>query len=278
MQYIIYMDESGKEGRFFGNFYGGALVRSKDYNYVVTSLTKKKEKLGLNNEIKWQNVTTNYLDKYIQLMDLFFEFIEHDIIKMRVMFTQNYRRAKNLSKEQEKSEFLLLYYQFFKHAFGLKYSNYNTDREVALRLYFDQLPVAPSDEEMFKSYVQRLVQQEFSLDANLSLNNEDITGVNSKEHVILQYMDVVLGSMYFRLNDLHKEKPIGKRTRGKRTIAKEKLYKHIIHHIRRIYPNFNIGMSTGHQNDRTNRWKHPYRHWLFVANEHEIADEYRKRK
>jgi hypothetical protein len=77
-------------------------------------------------------------------------------------------------------------------------------------------------------------------------------------------LDVVLGSMTFRLNDKHKEKIEGKNTRGKRTVAKEKLYKHINAHIRKIYPNFNIGATTGTQSDLTNYWKHPYRHWKFT--------------
>ena len=38
--------------------------------------------------------------------------------------------------------------------------------------------------------------------------------------------------MAFRLNDKHKIKPPGQRTRGKRTIAKERLYKHISQRIR----------------------------------------------
>ncbi|BCJ87503.1 hypothetical protein skT53_24880 [Effusibacillus dendaii] len=104
---------------------------------------------------------------------------------MRVMFTHNYRRVINLTKDQRDSTFLRLYYQFFKYAFGLPY--------------------------------------------------------------------------------------------GKRTIAKEKLYKHINKRIREIYPNFNIGISAGTKNIH-DRWLHPYRHWLFVPSQHKIAPEYTKKK
>jgi hypothetical protein len=85
----------------------------------------------------------------------------------------------------------------------------------------------------------------------------------------MQCLDVVLGSMQFRLNDKHKEKPEGSRFRGKRTIAKEKLYKYISQRIRKIYPNFNIGVSTA-RSDVRNSWLHPYRHWLFKPREYEI--------
>ncbi len=82
-------------------------------------------------------------------------------------------------------------------------------------------------------------------------------------------LDVVLGSMCFRLNDKHKEIPPGKKRRGKRTIAKEKLYKHINGKIRKIRTGFNAGVNTGIIKEE-DRWSHPYRHWNFKPKEHEI--------
>ena len=78
----------------------------------------------------------------------------------------------------------------------------------------------------------------------------------SHNHLPLQFVDVVLGSIAFRLNRRH----LGK---SNRTKAKTELYKHINKKIREIYPNFNIGKSTGKKDDFTNLWKHPYRHWEF---------------
>lgn len=98
------------------------------------------------------------------------------------------------------------------------------------------------------------------------------------DHDILQCLDVVLGSIQFRLNDKHKEIPLGAKRRGKRTIAKEKLYKHINGRIREIYPGFNIGISTGVKGDKSNRWKHPYRHWLFLPANKKVDFEKTKGK
>jgi len=56
---------------------------------------------------------------------------------------------------------------------------------------------------------------------------DQIAEVKSHNHVLLQCVDIVLGAIQFRLNDLHKVTPEGKWRRGKRTIAKEKLYKMI---------------------------------------------------
>ena len=73
-------------------------------------------------------------------------------------------------------------------------------------------------------------------------------------------MDIILGSINFKLNNLDKVKIEGANKRGRRTIAKEKLYKVILKNIREIYPNFNIGITTGIRGNIKNRWLDPYRH------------------
>ena len=102
------------------------------------------------------------------------------------------------------------------------------------------------------------------MNGRLHIREGDVAEVCSHDHVILQCTDIVLGAMYFRLNNLHKEKPVGSRTRGKRTIAKEKLYKHINAQISNILPNFNIGMSTGSRGYQNPSWELPYSHWKFI--------------
>lgn len=79
---------------------------------------------------------------------------------------------------------------------------------------------------MFKGYIYAL--NDFFCINNVHIYNEDIAEVDSKNHVILQCMDVILGAMNFKLNNMDKEKIPGSYKRGKRTIAKEKLYKNIL--------------------------------------------------
>jgi hypothetical protein len=155
-----------------------------------------------------------------------------------------------------------------KHAFGLQYSN-STNSPIQVRLYFDDLPDTREKVANFKVYIAGLNRFRQFEDANIKIPLDQIAEVNSHDHPVLQCLDVVLGSMQFRLNDKHKEKPEGSRVRGKRTIAKEKLYVYINQRIRKIYPNFNIGISTA-RSDVRNTWLHPYRHWLFKPKEHEI--------
>lgn len=262
MQYIIYTDESVQQGKYHSNFYGGALVRSTDLDTVKSILDSEKKRLGLQ-EIKWTKVSAAYLDKYLSMIKLFFDLIEAGLIKVRIMFTQNARAAVGLTREQIEESYFLLYYQFLKHAFGLIYSN-DTGRPIYLRIYMDQLPDTKAKADKFKNFIYDLQSQQEFIKANIRIRKEDIVEVNSHDHIILQCTDVVLGAMQFRLNDLHKAIPEGQTRRAAKTVAKEKMYKYINSRIRDIYPGFNIGESTGHQGEISNRWNHPYRHWKFV--------------
>jgi len=262
-QYLIYADESYRKGKFFSNFYGGALVNYINLERINKSLNDKKHELGMFQEIKWTKVTEQYLDKYIKLINFFFTFIKNNKIKIRIMFRQNAIVPKSLTKRQEENEYFLLYYQFIKHVFGIDYCNITDNDSIVLKLYFDKLPDTKKKNRIFKGHIFALNEQLYL--NNIHIFNEDITEVNSKDHVILQCMDVILGSMNFKLNDMNKEKNIDTNKRGKRTIAKEKLYKEILRNIREIYPNFNIGVSTSIRGNLLNRWKDPYRHWQFKS-------------
>ncbi|MGE5583176.1 MAG: hypothetical protein ACM3X9_11660, partial [Bacillota bacterium] len=112
MDYILYCDESEKDGRFFSNFYGGALISGRYFDKVNSELNAKKQSLNLHGEIKWSKVTQNYLGKYMQMVDAFFGYVKKDIIKVRIMFTQNCRVPVNLTGEQRENSYFMLYYQF----------------------------------------------------------------------------------------------------------------------------------------------------------------------
>ncbi len=262
-QYLIYADESHRKGKYFSNFYGGALINYTELQKVSDKLNAKKKELGLYQEVKWTKVTEQYLDKYLELMDYFFEFVKSNKIKIRIMFRQNAQVPQNLSREHEEKEYFLLYYQFIKHAFGIDYCNPKEQAQVTLKLYFDKLPDTKKKNKEFKGYIYAL--NDFFCIHNVHIYNEDIAEIDSKNHVILQCMDIILGAMNFKLNNMDKEKASGSRLRGKRTIAKEKLYKNILRNIKIIYPNFNIGVSTSSRGDFTNYWKDSYRHWCFKS-------------
>lgn len=262
MEYILYCDESSDNGGLYGDFYGGSLVQSTYLNEITNALNNKKAELNLNGEIKWTKVTENYLYKYIEMMDLFFHFVEQGKIKIRIMFRSIDALPTDVCKQTSDDKYFKLYYQFIKHAFGLKSIPLSHEPSY-IRIYLDQLPDKKEKCQKFKEFILKLPEISEFKKANIRIRKSDITEVKSHEHVILQCTDIVLGAMYFRLNNLHKVIPDGQKRRGKRTIAKEKLYKHINMLIRKILPNFNIGISTGDYGYKNAVWECPYRHWKF---------------
>lgn len=263
-EYVIYCDESESKGRHFSNFYGGALVRSQDLDSIRQAIEAKKQELNLFGEVKWSKISVNYRQKYIDLMDFFFDLIKDDKVKIRIMFTENRNRPRNLSKEQHDNQYAILYYFFIRHAFGLAFSP-KMEGGANVRVYPDEMPFSAAQVDSFKGYVTRLTDRSEFWSKGISFAAEDVTEVKSHEHDILQCLDVILGAMNFRLTRKHKDKQEGQTRRSAKTLAKLRVYNHINKRIRQIYPNFNIGITTGHQGDITNRWNHPYRHWNFTS-------------
>lgn len=277
LEYVIYTDESEKEGKYFSNFYGGLLVRSDEFAEVIESLQSCKLAHNLLSEVKWQKVTENYLDKYKALIDCLFEHVHSGRVKIRVMFTQNQFVPTGLTPEQRKNAYYLLYYQFVKHAFGLQFAP-AISGGARLRINLDQLPENREDNLRFKSFIVGLNRNPEFRKAGFRIQADQIAEVRSHDHVLLQCLDVVLGSMAFRLNDKHKEKPEGARRRGKRTVAKERLFKHILAKIKAMHAGFNVGITTGKKAGWESLWCDSYRHWKFIPKDHERDSSKTKRK
>ena len=71
-QYLIYADESHKKGEYFSNFYGSAMLEYNKLQKINNDLINKKKELNLFSEVKWNKVTMQYLNKYIELINYFF--------------------------------------------------------------------------------------------------------------------------------------------------------------------------------------------------------------
>jgi hypothetical protein len=259
--YIIYCDESADKGPKYCDFFGGCIINSEDEHEIRTALEAKKKELNLLQEIKWTKVTEQYLEKYIEIIDLFFEFVKAGKIKVRIMFRSVDDTLARQVESQVDDKYFKLYYQFIKHSFGLMHiPPENTPAKVIL--YLDTLPDKHGIRDRFKEYLASMPNTHDFKDVDLSIRMRDIIEVDSREHVLMQCTDIVLGSMNFKLNGFNKLTHPETGRRGKRTIAKEKLFKHIQEKIWEIYPRFNIGVSTG-QHEENQHWSGPYEHWVF---------------
>jgi hypothetical protein len=275
VRYVIYADESIKEGPFFSSFYGAALVRGHDLSYVEGALNRRKAELNLLGEVKWSKISEAYRDKYLAIVNTLFDLIEEDRIKVRIMFRQNLHRPLGLRQDQAENRYALLYYQLLKHAFGLQYSR-PPRGGATVQILLDQLPMTRERRATFKAFLANLTQNPQFREAGITIPLSEIGEVDSANHVVLQGLDVILGAMQFRLNDGHKAKPAEARIRGSRTRAKETVYKEILRRVQGIHPRFNIGISTAGRGE--DRWVQPYRHWLFVPREHEFDSRESLRK
>jgi len=232
---IIYTDESEQRGRHFSNFYDAALVWSHHMPKVSQDLTSAIAQLGLTGEVKWTSVTPSVLERYEAFADRVFDLVKARRLRLRIMFTQNLIQAKGLSPHHRENRYHILYYQFIKHGLGLRYAN-STQEIVRARLYVDQMPSTKEKNANFKAYVSNLSRSPEFRQARIMIPRDQIAEVRSHDHVVMQALDLVLGAVAFRLNDRHKEKPEGARRRGKRTRAKEQLYKHIHQRICQLRP------------------------------------------
>lgn len=273
---IIFCDESDSRGQYYSNFYGGVLVGSSKYLEISDRLNYKKQQLHFFGEVKWEKVSERYLDKYIQLVQAFFKEVKKGNVKVRIMFTQNYY-VPQLAPEGKDVSYFKLYYQFIKNSFGLTFIP-PAKNDIILRLLFDVFPHKKERIEQFKGFLLALNKNEWFKKSRIILLKENIAEVKSHDHVLLQCLDIVLGSINFRLNDKHKQKDPQTNKRGKKTIAKEKLYKEIYKEISSIHPKFNIGISTGINGKKENKWALSYLHWKFIPDNFTVDDNFSKGK
>jgi len=263
-EYWIFADESVQDGEFFSHFFGGCMVPAHRHAEIEKRLARQKERLGFGKEVKWQRVTDQRLDSYASMVTAFFDELRADRIRMRVVFQDNETICRRPSDEARHEPYYKLYYQFIKHAFGLAHMP-EREEGTRLRLFLDRLPHTKEHTAQFKSYLAAIPLNSQLREKRLALDPSHITEVDSSEHVLLQCVDIILGSMAFRFNERHLAKAEGNKRRGRRTIAKEKLYKHVLTQIRTIKPHFHPKISTACEPFPEGAWSMPYRHWLFKS-------------
>lgn len=261
---VIYCDESDQSGRNFSNFYGGLLVESIHLDEVERRIHRVREATGLTREVKWQKISAGYAERYRLLIDEVFDLASERKLKIRIMFTPSQETPRRLTTEQRDNGFFLLYYQFIKWAFGLQFAG-NPPAQTRIRLMFDKFPDTREKSDQFKHYLAALSKGKTFRNARLLIEPTSIAEIDSKDHALLQCIDVVLGAIQFRLNDKHLETISGSDRRGNRTVAKESVYLHIEDRIRELIPTFSIDKNTIETMGQSSRWHQPYRHWLFQA-------------
>ena len=143
----------------------------------------------------------------------FLELVNRGLIKARVMFTQNIHATDHIQYEEQDAKFFKLYYQFIKHAFGLMFCNPDGTDMVRVAVYLDKAPDTAAALNNFKDYLASLTVLPEFFEAKVIVDKDTVAEINSKEHVILQAVDVILGAIQFRLNELKSPSERQKTTR-----------------------------------------------------------------
>lgn len=271
-EYILFCDESDRRGPFFSDFFGGVRVPVSQLHTIGQVLHAKRQSLGLTSEIKWAKTDQGVVGRYEQFAQSFFNEIAAGHAFMRVMFTQNARVPVGLTQQQQSESYYLLYYQFLKHGFGLEHMPSHA-APPRFRIYLDEIGDTREQVARFKGFVRGLADNKLVRAAGgIILEDSAITEVRSHDHIVMQALDLVLGSITFRLNNKHRALLPGKKVRGKRTLAKERLYRSVLREIRRVTgkPGFNIGISTRLSQFPAGSWSDPYLHWCFKPRNHQF--------
>ena len=191
MWFLIYCDESEDKGEFYSNFYGGALVKSSDRQRVEAVLEEAKGDLA-GHEFKWTKVKPDNEARYIEFARALFGLIHDGSIKLRIMFTQNINQPSQDAEHDEENRYFLLYYQFLKHAFGLQHRNEHEDEDIFVAVYLDEVAHKNEKFDVFKDYLSGLTKFPPFRYSGVSIPKDTIASVDSRDHVILQAVDVIL--------------------------------------------------------------------------------------
>ncbi len=260
--YIVYADEAWTHDarHRFWRFYGGALLRASDREQITQSLLDLKTSLGLQGEMKWSKVRPFNWERIASLIEHFLKFVNQGDIKLRYMWLDQL-----FQDPTSQNEYYRLYYFFLVFAFGLPH--HDEEETIKILFYPDTLPDQPEERRKFSDFLQNCHKSDRFRNRK-KFQIMDVVAVDSKHHIILQCVDLIIGSIGFRLNGLHKVTQENGR-RAESTKVKEKLYKHIYTHLRPIamkqqdLKTWSPGVNTSINNDYGNLWRHNFRQWDF---------------
>lgn len=250
--YVIICDESSRYGRYYSYFYGGAMLLESKYEKISNILDDYKAKFGFH-EIKRTKITTENYKDYVEVLDLFFTFVKSGDIKVRVMFSPN-DELKQIPKKEDFS-FMKFYYTFIVNAFNIFYAK----TDIRLRLIFDDLPETKEQCKHFKESLMGKINLNMKPNTNRAwVNYDHIEEVDSKNHVILQCVDVVIGLVDFYLNTTTEEIQNSRRAQ-----AKLKVWRAIEKNIYDIIPDFDVCRTTQPVYSHKG-WLGKYRHFVYA--------------
>lgn len=251
----VYCDESVYSGRLFSNFYGGVLIRDKDKDFVINRLYYIKNLRRITtSEFKWEKINSSNIANYIKFIDEFFKLINDDKIRIRVKFINNADKIPGGTINYYRNTYQNLYLSFLRHAFGFKYLN-----NYSISFFFDTLPLNNAKKIKFFSKVSYLSKENNWDGNNIIINPDNIREVVSHDEILIQVIDVVIGSINFMNNGEYTKLRDGLR---KRTIAKNIVAQYIHFKLLELDEYYNPSKSTYKYYETENELRLKFRQWV----------------
>jgi len=274
--YDLYADEgwthSSPPLRRYWCFYGGVFGPEAALDRLDTALLAVIRRFGLRGEVKWSNLSEQNVECYISLVDTFFDVLRKEDIRYRQMFLDRsfvWLPQHGATPVSELESQFKLYYQFLKHAFGLRYLPVDrAEGAIRINLHLDN----HSNQDL-KS---RLI--DFVANLPRLLGREDIqinvTFMESSKSRRLQICDLLMGAAGSHGNQMQKQRRGGRRGMSNKQRVRDRVCRHIYNHLRKLDSDtrntraFNWFETTGHDGSKANRYHHKARVWKFIPARH----------
>jgi hypothetical protein len=277
MKYQIFADEAWTHGgnplRRYWCFLGGVFGLQPDLDRFDSELRKIIRHHGIQSEVKWSNLRANNLACFKDLADCLFHNLANDNLKYRQTFLDRRNVWIPSRGEIPLSDLEVqyrIYYQFLKHAFGLRHLPNPSGSPVKIQVNLD--------DHSSKTEKARLVQFAEQLPAHLDRADLDISVgyLNSSKNTLLQVSDLVMAAAGSHGNKMQQKRVPGKRGMTPKQRLRDELCAHVYNGFRKLdalkrsTKAFNWFETTGHDGDRANRFHHALRIWKFVPRNHII--------
>lgn len=223
----IYSDESRhKNERFL--LLGGIWINEENSPLALAEIEDLRSRKGYINdakqhvnflgEFKWQKISDKYLHVYKELVDIFFKWIEKDIVRFNVIMIDTHDKIVieygNIKNEGYYKFLYQLYFHNSKIPAVYKIYPDSITNPMQNNVDFDTLKKCLG--AAFKKKFSRLLNPRNVYPKNF-VNN--ITPIDSKTSQFIQVVDVVIGAIGYLQNGLH--------ARAKVKKAKVELMKYI---------------------------------------------------
>ncbi len=262
-------------------FLGGLLGLESDVDRLESALRAQLAAAGHRAEVKWGATSPVTLALFCGLIDTFFAHLVNHDLHYRQTFLDRSHVYVPAPGEPQRSGLdvqFMVYYQFFKHHFGLEHlpgATRTDPHQILLRLDNHSSQAHKAD---LASFVQSLPAQIGRRDLSIY-----VTFVDSKQFRRLQVCDLAMGAAGSFGNRLHDRRSAGQRGMKPRQKARYELARYIYNHLRALdhatrgSKVFNWFESTSNDGAPANNFQHKIRIWKFVPKNHKIDYGFRNK-